>query len=105
MRGYLKIVKGKARGCMTLGQCGPKWTNALTSKSKDGWHQINIVIAGSHITDLDYVYGPQIQVFGEGKDDIGAFEMYLALPYMAIVMEKTADVNETALHTRFGGRT
>ena len=46
------------------------------------------------ITDLDYVYGPQIQVFGEGKDDIGAFEMYLALPYMAIVMEKTADVND-----------
>ena len=46
------------------------------------------------ITDLDYYYGPQIEVFGENSKDGGAFEMYLALPYMAIVMEKTSDGND-----------
>ena len=45
------------------------------------------------ITDLDYFYGPSIEVFGENAKDGGAFEMYLALPYMAIVMDKTADIN------------
>ena len=46
------------------------------------------------ITDLDYYYGPQIEVFGENSKDGGEFEMYLALPYMAIVMEKASDGND-----------
>ena len=45
------------------------------------------------ITDLDYFYGPSLEVFGGASNNKGSFEMYLALPYMAIVMEKTSDMN------------
>jgi len=92
-RGYIKMISGKARACMTISQCGPYWTPAITNKSPDGWHQINVVIKGSHITDLDYFYGPSLEVFGGASNNKGSFEMYLALPYMAIVMEKTSDMN------------
>ena len=53
LRGYIKIVKGKARACMTIGSCGSKWTKAITSKSKDGWHQINVNISGSHVSSIN----------------------------------------------------
>ena len=46
------------------------------------------------ITDLDYFYGPSLEVFGAANNNKGSFEMYLALPYMAIVMDKTNDVNK-----------
>ena len=45
------------------------------------------------ITDLDYFYGPSLEVFGSATNNKGSFEIYLALPYMAIVMDKTNDVN------------
>ena len=32
-------------------------------------------------------------MFGDNKDNGGDIEIYLALPYMAIVMEKTSDMN------------
>ena len=51
-RGYLKIIKGKARACTTLTQCGPMWTKAITSKSTDGWHQMNTVVYGSHVSGV-----------------------------------------------------
>ena len=46
------------------------------------------------ITDLDYFYGPSIEVFGSAGDNSGDFEIYLALPYMAIVLDKTSDTND-----------
>ena len=33
-------------------------------------------------------------MFGDNSDNGGAVEIYLALPYMAIVVEKTADMND-----------
>ena len=52
-RGYIKIISGKARACMTISQCGPYWTPAITKKSPDGWHQINVVIKGSHVSEFE----------------------------------------------------
>ena len=123
---------------MSIAECGKFWTKAITSKSKDGWHQINVAVKGSHvsghrkqvarcrqlhiilslkeldieftecslphsillstmrmqITKLDYHYGPSLEVRGEGSGDTGDFEVYLALPYMAVVRDKTSDTND-----------
>ena len=53
------------------------------------------------ITDLDYFYGPSLEVFGAANNNKGSFEIYLALPYMAIVIEKTKDVNKDGTNQKF----
>ena len=60
------------------------------------WHLGNQMSTTSslQITDLDYFYGPSLEVFGAANNNKGSFEIYLALPYMAIVIEKTKDVNK-----------
>ena len=68
---------------------------ACVSGTPSKWHLGNQMSTTSslQITDLDYFYGPSLEVFGAANNNKGSFEMYLALPYMAIVMEKTSDMN------------
>jgi hypothetical protein len=65
----------------------------MTSKAKDGWYQINRKVRGSHVTDLDGIHTFAFCVYGEEAGFKGNFEMYLALPYMANVLDKIKGIN------------
>ena len=54
-------------------------------------HQINRKISGSHITDLDGSHTFAFCAYGEESGNTGPFEMYLALPYITNILEKTPD--------------
>ena len=62
--------------------------------SRDRRHQINRKISGSHVTDLDGSHTFTFCAYGEESGYYGNFEMYLALPYITNILEKTKDHNE-----------
>lgn len=87
-RGFLKIIKGKA-SLQTDVSSRPRWTREQTEAAQDGWLSIHELIAGSHITDLDNQHVFSFNCYGEATGHFGDFEMYLALPYMANIVEKS----------------
>ena len=59
--------------------------------SRDRRHQINRKISGSHVTDLDGSHTFSFCAYGEESGYYGNFEMYLALPYITNILEKTSN--------------
>jgi hypothetical protein len=101
-RGFLKIIKGKANVQTDVGNY-PRWTREQTEAAPDGWLSIHELIGSSHVTSLDSVHVLSFNCYGENVADgsyeernTGDFEMYLALPYMANIVETNDD--ETSPH-------
>jgi len=93
-RGFLKIISGKASIQTDIG-CDPDpELTAMTSAAAtatNGWLEIHKLVSGSRITNLgsDLVFN--LNVYGAASDQTGPYEMYLALPYMANVVETLTD--------------
>ena len=89
-RGFLKILSGKASIQTDIG-CDPDpELTAITSAAAtttNGWLAIHKLVSGSRVTHLGLVVF-NLNVYGDDDDQTGTFEMYLALPYMANVVEK-----------------
>jgi len=98
-RAWIKVVKG---GC-NLGTdvCGgPKWTVATGESWADGWEMIHAYVGGSHVSNLDAGHVFQLKCYGEGASPgyAGDFEAYLALPYMANVVEPDGSDEDDTPH-------
>lgn len=87
-RAFLKVIKGKASLQTDVG-INPRWTAQTSAAQTDGWIGIHELLDGDQITSFnssdDYFFG----IYGENTDNTGAFEMYLALPYIANIVEKS----------------
>jgi len=81
-RAHLKIVKGAANFQTDVAQ-HVRWTQRMSEGMPDGWLQISEEIDSSHITDLDYCHALTFNAYGDGPEFMGEFLMYLALPYVA----------------------
>jgi len=88
-RGFLKILSGKASIQTDIG-CDPDpeltATTSAAATTTNGWLAIHKLVSGSRVTRLGLV-AFNLNVYGDDSDQTGPFEMYLALPYMANVVE------------------
>ena len=94
-RGFLKIISGKASIQTDIGYHPDPELTAMTSAAAtatNGWLEVHKLVSGSRTTDFASGLVFSLNVYGDDSDQTGPYEMYLALPYMANVVETlTAD--------------
>ena len=101
-RAFIKVVRGACSLQTDVGN-RPIWTRRMSEAAPQGWMSIHQYIASSHVTNLDMVHVNSFNLYGEtrgpGGLDHGPFEVYLALPYIANIVQKHEDQTyETSAH-------
>ena len=85
-------------------QGGRGWSRQMsenTTLAPQGWISVHELVGTSHVTSLDQVHVLSFNLYGEnpgpGAGYTGAFEVYLALPYiMNVVSKADSHVYETS---------